>query len=59
MVAVGLSFSAVSLIHLGKITAEGLGWLLYFAPPVITTLLTFYLRMKYLDGSDKKAAAQS
>lgn len=59
MVAVGLSFSAVSLIHLGRITAEGLGWLLYFAPPVITTLLTFYLRKKYLDGIDKKAAAQS
>ena len=59
MVAVGLSFSAVSLIHLGRITAEGLGWLLYFAPPVITTLLTFYLRKKYLDAIDKKAAVQS
>ena len=58
MVAVGLSFAAVSLIHLGKITAEGLGWLLYFAPPTITTLLTFYLRKKYLDGLDKKAAPQ-
>jgi hypothetical protein len=59
MVAVGLSFAAVSLIHLGKITAEGLGWLLYFAPPTITTLLTFYLRKKYLDGIDKKTAPQS
>ena len=58
MVAVGLSFAAVSLIHLGKITAMGLGWLLYFPPPTITTLLTFYLRKKYLDGIDKKAAAQ-
>ena len=59
MVAVGLSFAAVCLIHLGKITAEGLGWLLYFAPPTMTTLLTFYLRKKYLDSIDKKIAPQN